>query len=252
MEELITVIMPVYNSEKYLERAIKSVINQTYKKWELICVNDASTDNSLQILKKYESDKIKVKSLEKNSGTAIARNEALKLAKGRYITYLDSDDYYDYRKLEKQIKFMQHNDYAFTCTSYSFINEDGKTKQIIIPQKLTYKEYMKNTRLIPTAIMIDTEKIEKNKLYMENIKIAEDTKTWLRILKKGEIVYGLRENLAYYMQWENSKSRNKIKAAKAVWEIYKEEVGRIKAVYYFGWYAFNACKKRIKKYGEEV
>lgn len=252
MDELITIIMPVYNSEKYLERAIKSVINQTYKNWELICINDASTDNSLQILKKYESNKIKIKSLKKNSGTAIARNEALKIANGRFIAYLDADDYYNCKKLEKQIKFMKINNYAFTCTSYSFINENGETKQIRIPQKLTYKEYMKNTRLIPTAIMIDTEKIKKSNLYMENLKIAEDTKTWLKILKNGEIVYGLKENLAYYMQWENSKSKNKIKAANAVWKIYKGEVGRIKAIYYFIWYAFNASKKRIKKYGEEV
>ena len=137
-DELISIIMPVYNSEKYLERAIESIINQTYTNWELICINDASTDGSLEILKKYINEKIKVKSLDKNSGTAIARNEALKMAQGRYITYLDSDDYYDSKKLEKQIKFMIENNYAFTFTAYAFVNKVGKVTRITIPHKLTY------------------------------------------------------------------------------------------------------------------
>lgn len=248
-DELISIIMPVYNSEKYLERAIESIINQTYTNWELICINDASTDGSLEILKKYINEKIKVKSLDKNSGTAIARNEALKMAQGRYITYLDSDDYYDSKKLEKQIKFMIENNYAFTFTAYAFVNKVGKVTRITIPHKLTYKEYMKNTKLTTNAIMIDTKKINKNNLYMENLKIAEDTKTWLKILKQGEIAYGLNEILTYYMQWKNSKSKNKIKSANAVWKIYTKEVGTSKAIYYFTCYAVNAIKKRLKKYG---
>lgn len=243
--ELISIIMPVYNEEKYLKRAINSVISQTYTNWELICVNDASTDNSLKILKEYEAEKIKVYSLNKNSGTAVARNFALTKAKGRYIAYLDADDYYCNTKIEKQIKFMQNNNYAFTFTAYAFVNEKGKEKIVNVPKALDYKNYLKNTKLTTIGIMIDTRKINKQLLQMPNYKLAEDTKTWLKILKKGYIAYGLNEVLAYYTQWKGSKSNNKIKTAQATWKIYKEEMPLIKSMYYFICYAINALIKRI-------
>ena len=124
--ELVTIIMPIYNEEKYLQEAIQSIVEQTYVNWELICINDASTDQSLELLNQYKSDKIKIISLQKNSGSAIARNEGIKQAKGRYIAYLDGDDYYHKNKLEKQLTFMQKNQYAITYTGYAFFNENKK------------------------------------------------------------------------------------------------------------------------------
>lgn len=121
-----------------------------------------------------------------------------------------------------------------------------KTKNIKVPQKLNYISYMKNTMITTLGVMIDTEKIPKEELYMEDSKLAEDTKTWLRILRKGEIAYGINEVLGYYRQGKNSKSHNKIKAAKYVWELYqKEDISKLKASYYFLCYAYNAIKKRL-------
>lgn len=244
-KELISIIMPVYNAEKYLDRAINSVINQTYTNWELICINDASTDGSLKILEKYKSHKIKVESLPKNSGTATARNLALKMAKGRFIAFLDADDYYHEKKLEKQIEFMKSNNYAFTFTSYAFVKKSGAIKNVNVPKELDYKNYIKNTLLTTVGVMIDTEKINKNSLNMENYKLAEDTRTWIKILKQGEIAYGLNEVLAYYTQNPTSKSYNKIKAACAVWKVYRNELPAIKVLWYFSCYAVNAIKKRF-------
>ena len=244
-KELISIIMPVYNAEKYLDRAINSVINQTYTNWELICINDASTDGSLKILEKYKSHKIKVESLPKNLGTATARNLALKIAKGRFIAFLDADDYYHKKKLEKQIEFMKSNNYAFTFTGYAFVYENGFEKKVRVPKRLHYKDYLKNTILNPIGVIIDTEKINKSLLVMENCDLAEDTRTWIKILKQEETAYGINEVLAYYTQSSYSKSHNKIKAAMAVWKIYKKELPIIKASYYFGCYAINAIKKRM-------
>lgn len=244
--ELVSIIMPIYNGEKFLEQAIKSVKKQSYENWELICVDDGSTDNSMAILNKHKSNKIKIVKLSQNCGTNRARNKALDLAQGRYITYLDADDYYHREKLKKQVEFMQKNNYAITYTDYAIVYEDNKIKHVKVPKKLNYIEYMKNTMITTLGIMIDTNKIDKTNIYMENLALAEDTKTWLKILKTGKIVYALNEELGFYRQSKNSKSHNKIKAAKAVWNIYmNEEIPKIKAVYYFFCYAFNAIKKRI-------
>lgn len=245
-DELVSIIMPIYNEEKYLEQAIKSVKKQTYENWELICIDDGSTDNTMEILNKHKSDKIKIIKLSQNSGTNNARNKGLDIAKGRYIACLDADDYYHKEKLKKQIEFMQNNNYGMTYTDYAMVYEDNKIKHVKVPEKLDYIEYMKNTMIATSGIMIDTNKIAKQNLYMENLVLAEDTKTWLKILKTGHVAYGLNEELGFYRQRKNSKSHNKIKASKAVWDIYmNEEIPKIKAIYYFLCYAFNAIKKRI-------
>ena len=245
-EELVSVIMPVFNDEQYLEEAIQSMKKQTYTNWELICINDASEDNSLNILAKNKSDKIKIISMQKNSGSALARNEGIKIAKGRFIAYLDADDNYNENKLKKQVEFMQKNNYAITYTDYAFVYKNGKIKNVKVPKELTYTKYLKNTMITSVGVMIDTNKINKQNLYMENRKLAEDTKTWVKILKHGVTAYGLNEVLGYYRQGKNSKSNNKLKAAKAMWEIYKEEnIPIIKSCYYFLCYSYNAIKKRV-------
>lgn len=244
--DLVSIIMPIYNEEKYLEEAINSVKEQTYTNWELICIDDASTDNSHEILEQNKMEKIKIISMKENYGSAIARNEGIKLAKGRFIAYLDADDYYDKNKLKKQIEFMKSNNYAITYTGYAFIYQNKKIKKVRVPKKLNYTKYLKNTMITSLGIMIDTKKIDKRKIYMEDRKLAEDTKTWIKILKQGEIAYGLNEILGYYRQGKNSKSNNKIKASKEVWKIYKEEkIPIIRALYYFTCYSFNAIRKRL-------
>ena len=168
-DELVSIIMPIYNEEEYLEQAIKSVKEQEYENWELICVDDGSTDKSMDILNKHKSNKIKILELSKNNGTGIARNKALDMAQGRYIAYLDADDYYHKEKLKKQVEFMQKNNYAITYTDYAMVYADNKIKHVKVPEKLNYIEYMKNTMLTTLGIMIDTKKIDKANLYMEDL-----------------------------------------------------------------------------------
>ena len=138
-EELVSIITPVYNCEKLISSTIKSVQNQTYKNWEMLLIDDCSTDNSAKIIKEYskKDSRIKYLKLKENSGAALARNKALEISNGRFIAYLDSDDLWRPEKLEKQVAFMLKNNYAFTCTDYEKITEDGKSlnKIIKIPKK---------------------------------------------------------------------------------------------------------------------
>ena len=118
INNLLSIIIPVYNAEKFIEETIITIKKQSYKNWEAIFVDDCSTDNSKNIIIKHLSTNIKLICLEKNSGTAIARNEGIKVSKGRFLCFLDADDLWDSNKIEKQLKFMKDNNYAFTYTSY--------------------------------------------------------------------------------------------------------------------------------------
>lgn len=249
-EKLVSIITPVYNSEKFIEDTIKSVLNQTYKNWEMLLVDDCSTDKSENIIKKYEKQdkRIKYIKLKENSGAAIARNKALKESKGRFIAYLDADDLWHKNKLEKQIEFMSKNDYAFTCTDYEKIDEQGNALKIIkIPKKVNYNLFLKNTIIQTVGVMVDTKITGKEILVMPNIRRRQDAATWCQLLKGGYDCCEVPETLSYYRSVSNSLSSNKLKAAKMNWHWYRkiEKLSLIKTIYCFMGYAFNAIKKRI-------
>ena len=124
MKDLISIITPTYNCAKFIGVTIESVMKQTYENWEMIIVDDASTDNTEEIVRRYDDKRIKYVKLEKNSGAAIARNKAMKLAQGKYMAFLDSDDIWKENKLEKQINFMEEHNYNITCTAYEKV--DGR------------------------------------------------------------------------------------------------------------------------------
>jgi teichuronic acid biosynthesis glycosyltransferase TuaG len=161
---LVSIIIPVFNAEKTIERAVRSVKNQTYKNWELLLVDDCSSDNSLKVIKKLESRKIRIIRLEHNSGPAVSRNAGLDAARGDYVAFLDADDFWDAEKLEKQIEFMEEKNCAFSFTSYKFTNEDGrpiKTHSMNVPEKLDYKGALKNTTIFTSTVMFNLNKIDK-------------------------------------------------------------------------------------------
>lgn len=247
-EKLVSIIIPIYNAEKYIEEAIKTVKQQTYKNWEMILVDDGSTDRSKEIIKENLSANMTLIELNKNEGTAIARNEGIKLAKGRYISFLDADDLWDKQKIEKQLEFMQENNYAFTYTAFQFINKDNtkRSKKIEIQEQLNYKEALKDTRILSIAVMIDLKQIAKEECMMVNV-LHEDIATWWKLLKKGHIAYGLNEVLVYYRRYGNSKASNKLRNCKYRWELYRkvEKLSVIKSIYYFLHYAFYGVIKRI-------
>jgi len=246
MNSKVSVIIPMYNSEKYLEECINSVLNQTYKNFELIIINDCSTDSSLSILNKITDNRIKIVNFKENKGVSISRNKGIELATGDYICFLDSDDFWVPEKLEKQLEFIEKNNYEFIYSNYAFWKNNKKTKTTNVPEELTYEQAIKNTTIFVSTVMLNMKKLKKEDIYMPNLTIGQDTSTWWQILKKGITAYGMKEVLAYYRVYKQSLSSNKIKAVIGAWKIYlREEMKFLKRIYCFMCYIKNAIKRRI-------
>ena len=249
MNKKISIITPSYNSEIFIEECINSVITQSYMDWEMIIVDDCSTDNSRELILKFakEDNRIKTIFLDENVGAAEARNVAIRQAKGKYIAFLDSDDIWKSDKLEKQIEFMKNNNIAFSFTSYQSMSEDGMEKYSVIkaPKKMTYHSYLRNTLIGCLTVIIDREKT--GDFEMPNIRSSHDMALWLLIMKRGFLAYGLNENLAYYRIVSNSNTSKKWKAAKEVWDVYRkvEKLNIMYSAYNFIGYVYNAIKKRM-------
>jgi teichuronic acid biosynthesis glycosyltransferase TuaG len=248
---LVSIIMPSYNSRSFIEEAIKSVIIQSYQNWELIIIDDCSKDGSWEIIRKYTQVDIRIKSvfLEKNGGAAKARNAGLAISKGKYIGFLDSDDIWSVDKLDVQIKFMEERNVPISFTSYEVFSESSKHNYVIEAKtNLTYKDYLKNT-IIGCSTAIINRQIVGDFLFREDLRIRQDTKLWLTLLKKGYIAYGINTILVRYRLHQNSISNNKFNAALKVWNLYYniEKLSFFKSIYYFSYYAYNAFKKRIFK-----
>jgi len=236
--ELISIITPLYNSKKFIEETIESVLNQTYYNWEMIIVDDCSSDNGIEIVNHYkkQDNRIKLIKLKKNSGGAVARNTAIKEAKGRYIAFLDSDDLWHPKKLEKQIEFMQKNNYAFTFTKYQQMTEDSNLidKFINVPEKISYRKALLINPIGCLTVIYDTQKV--GKVYMPLIRKRQDYGLWLKILKKEGYGYGLNENLAYYRLRDNSISASKMNLVKYQWKLYREveNLSIVESTFYLG------------------
>lgn len=248
-EYLVSIVTPVYNSEKFISETIDSIQNQTYKHWELILVDDCSSDNSYDIISKYiKYDKrIRYIKLEKNSGAAVSRNTGIKNAKGRFIAFLDSDDIWLPEKLEKQVKYMLDKKIGFTFTSYRYMKEDGtKTNKVAkAPYKINYNGLLKNTIIGCSTVVLDRQIV--GDFLMPLVRKGQDTATWLMILRNQKYAYGMEEILVDYRLVGNSLSSNKIKALKRTWNIYRsvEKINVFKSTYVFCFYVFNAIKKRL-------
>lgn len=250
VNELVSIIAPVYNNSEFIEQTIESVQKQTYKNWEMIIVDDCSTDRTPELIKKIsqKDDRIKYIKLENNSGAAIARNKALSESRGRFIAYLDADDLWKKNKIQNQIDFMLAHDYAFVCSNYEKIDVNNKIlKQVKIPKEINYKLFLRNTIIQTVGVMIDSRKTGRELLMMPNVRRRQDAATWCQLLKSGFNCYGVPEFLAYYRVVPNSLSSNKIKAIKGTWFLYRkiEKLSLINACFCFLGYAINAVKKRI-------
>ena len=249
MNNLISIITPYYNSSKFIDECVNSVLLQSYSNWELLIVDDFSDDNSKELLLNLEKKdkRIRVIFLDINAGAANARNVAILKAKGRYIAFLDSDDSWQSQKLDRQISFMKQNDIAFSFTSYQSISENGSDVigVFVVPYKLTYNDYLKNTIIGCLTVVIDREKV--GYFEMPNIRSSHDMALWLLIMKRGFDAYGLNENLASYRIVLGSNSSSKLAAAKDVWRVYRqlEKLSFFYSIWCFLNYAFNAIIKRI-------
>lgn len=225
-EELVSIIMPAYNSERFISDSIDSVIDQSYQNWELLIVDDKSTDNTPAIIQGYldNDQRIYLKILEENSGAAVSRNNAVERANGKYLAFLDSDDLWEPDKLSNQIKFMEENDYGFTSTSFEEINEDNQLSGNITKshKKLDYDGVLKYCPGNSTVIY-NADKL--GKFYIPDIKKRNDFAMWLQVIKKANYLYGLESAFTKYRISEGSLSSNKFDLVKYQWKVYREIEG---------------------------
>lgn len=233
IEGLVSVIMPAYNSGRFISIAIDSVMNQTYTDWELLIVDDCSTDNTAKIVSDYlvKDKRIKYFKNLSNSGAAASRNKAVKEAKGQYLAFLDSDDIWKSEKLEKQINFMRKNKYTFTCTSYSKIDKYGENLHRTV-NALTI-DYEDMLRRCPgnSTVVYDASKL--GKFIIPLIKKRNDYVMWLKVIKSAGMLQGLDEILSCHRILSNSISSNKASLVKYHWVVYKdiEKIGMLKSTY---------------------
>lgn len=229
----VSIITPIYNCEKYIKTSVESVLNQTYKDWELILIDDASTDGSLKIITTFIDTRIKVLKLRNNSGPAVARNEGIKEASGRFIAFLDSDDLWLPNFLEKSISFMRTNKHSLVYASCKRVDENLKPllSDFIVPSKVCYSDLLKTNSIPCLTTIYDTSSL--GKVYQKNIP-KEDYALWLDILKKIDFAYGIKEPLAMYRMRENSRSRNKFKMIFEQFYIYRrvEKLSLLTSFYY--------------------
>lgn len=244
MPALVSIIMPTYNCGRFIARSVDSVIAQTVTDWELLIVDDCSTDDTDAVLKPYieKYPSITYHRLPDNRGPAGARNEALALATGKYVAFLDSDDLWDPNKLEKQIAFMQESGARFSCTAYRLMDEDGADlfTEIIPPEKIDYKKCIRLSNPIGNlTAMYDRETLGDFKV--PPIRKRNDFALWLQILKKTPCCYGMSEVLGTYRAGRSgSVSSNKLKQMKYHWQLYHdiENHNIFRSTYEIGCWAF--------------
>lgn len=249
-DKLVSIIIPVYNASRFLEETINSIQKQTYSNWEAIFIDDCSSDNSYNLIKKYQKEDKRIKLIKNktNSGAAVSRNNGINHAEGDYLCFLDADDKWHPEKLEKQINFMQELNCEFSFTGYQFADEkcNPNGKIVSVPDKINYQQALKNTTIWTSTVMFDMNKLSKEDIYMPNIA-SEDTACWWKILKGIKYAYGLNKVLSYYRRSKGTLSSNKIKAIKRIWNLYKnnEKFNIVKSVYYTCFWAYNAVRRRI-------
>lgn len=256
IDKLVSIITPVYNSEKFIPQCINSVLSQTYNHWEMILVDDCSVDQSKEIISYYakKDSRIKYIRLNKNLGAGIARNKAIEASVGRYIAFLDSDDFWHKDKLEKQIAFMKKNDVGAVFSQYYIYDErkGGITHLIESPRNTNFASMQKNDYIGFLTFMIDTKKTGRP--LMPSIRRRQDWAFKLIIFKSGTKAKGIQEPLAYYRVGNQSLSSNKFKLLKYNFAVFREVLGYSKmkssfkmVVFLLHHFLFKATS-RIKTY----
>ena len=250
--DIVSIIVPVYNAQPYIEQTIEMVRKQTFQDWELILVEDCSKDDTKKVisqtLAKFQDERIRVIYKEQNEGAAKARNIGLYQAKGRYIAFLDADDIWLEQKLQTEITFMQEKEAGFVFTSYEYGDEMGKPtgKIVKVPNIITYRQALQRTIIFTTTVLLDTEKISKKLMEMPNVP-SEDSATWWQIMRNDIPAYGLNEVLAIYRRPRKSLSSNKGTAIKRIWNLYRnvEKLSLAYSIYCFIGWAIRATLRRI-------
>ncbi|MBC2053964.1 glycosyltransferase family 2 protein [Listeria welshimeri] len=246
--KLVSIIMPCYNSANVIDMSIQSVLSQSYQNFQLIIVDDYSTDHSIEKIKEYLSDyRIQLVQLPRNMGVAKARNVGIKHSLGRFIAFLDSDDVWQPEKLKKQVRMIESNKVPLVYSAYhTFLDDTNEPlKKIQVPEFIDYEGLLRNTIIGCLTVMVDRNKT--GEFEMPDIPGGEDTATWLNILKSSGGALGTNESLAYYRVSSASLSGNKWRMAWRTWRMYRQtqELSLFKTYICFSFYVKNAVIKRI-------
>lgn len=247
---LISIVTPSYNSSNYILKTIESVLIQTYEDWELIIVDDCSTDSSCEIIQSFiDSDsRIKLIKQDQNGGAAAARNTGIEHAKGQFIAFLDSDDYWHPEKLEKQLKYFEQYDVDVVFSEYYRFNSSGIIGKVSVPQQeINFNDLLKGNCIGNLTGIYNFKKHFKTRQRKVG---AEDYLFWLEIFSKQNVKgIGISEPLAYYRVADKTKSlsSNKFRSAKWTWDIYYHhlQLGIFTSIHCFIFYIYFALKKRI-------
>ncbi|MBF0705383.1 glycosyltransferase family 2 protein [Alkalihalobacillus hwajinpoensis] len=245
----ISIIMPSYNCENFIEDAIRSVIEQTYKQWELIVIDDGSVDNTNRIIEKLSNTDSRIRFYinDENQGVSATRNKGLSLAVGDWIAFLDSDDMWEKTKLEKQMLHARNSKSEFLFTGSSFINESGEYYQgeFKVPELVDYRKLKKHNVISCSSVLIKKRYFDDVK--MENDDIHEDYAVWLKVLKSNTVAHGINEPLLIYRISRKSKSGNKIKTIKMTYKVYRFiGINPISSLYYMVSHILGSIKKYKK------
>lgn len=247
VDGLVSVIMPIYNAEKYLAEALNSIFAQDYKNIEIVLVDDCSNDNSAKIIADYQQEhpEIVYYLQEKNMGAGAARNKALELARGRYAAFLDSDDVWMPSKISRQIELMKEKNSPISYTAIEMIDKNSKTikGRRNIKETCNYKYLLYNTIIATSSTVVDRTMV--GDFRMSTRRGGQDYATWLMLLRNGAVAYGINEALVRYRVASGSLSSNKFKSIKQVWEIqtHDEKINKISAALHVMCFSFNAFKK---------
>ena len=253
-QPLVSVVMPLFNSEAYVFETLASVKAQTYSNWELIVIDDGSTDASYSIVSKASvvDSRIRLLRNSTNMGVAKTRNRGVVEARGRFLAFLDADDTWMPEKLARQIDYMVTKRCSMCFTSYETIESDGSHRNYVhVPKRIDYRGFLKNTVTCSHTIMFDLSLVLKDNLmcpdYEGSFDYPEDMVVWLRVLKTGIIAHGLDVVLAKNRKHGESRSADKRRAVMRTWNAYRriEHLSLPYALYCHFWQLFHAVLKRI-------
>jgi teichuronic acid biosynthesis glycosyltransferase TuaG len=242
-----SIIMPTHNSEEFVISAVDSVIRQSHTSWELLIVDDASTDETISIIHGFAKDDSRIKVFQRitNGGPAKARNLAISESCGRFIAFLDSDDFWREDKLQRQLEVFQRTQTPLAFSAYEKVDESGERigRVVAVPEAVSYRELLGATVIATCTAAYDSERV--GRLFMPDILKRQDFGLWLKILRSGEKARATNEPLAYLRKRTGSVSSNKLSAAAYVWKVYRtlEGLSLAQSAFYFTKYAYHASVK---------
>jgi len=246
---IVSVVMPAYNCEKFIEQAVRSVLSQTFTDWELIVVDDCSDDETANIVKGFADFRVRIIENNENLGGAASRNLAIRLARGRYIAFLDADDTWERDKLQTQLSFMQSQNVAFCFSGYKVIYEGSpRVDMIKVPEKVGFTQLLKHNYIGCLTAVYDTWPY--GKIYMPLVKKRQDFALWLEILKKCDFAYSVPDALGSYRVRPGTLSSSKADALKYYWRVLRDvgQCGLFSAFYNLSAYLMIVyIKKRFPK-----